>query len=219
VAVARGLDRRQVAAPFPGLGFEERLTLFRIDPGFFSFRVLYAPGFPRFVAQWDPSAALVFNAGFFDEKDAALGLLVSDGRAYGRSYEGFGGMFAVSGGTPTIRSLAARPYQPDESLEQAVQGFPMLIYPDGSRFAREDGVRARRTALGQDASGRVHLAIAPHEAFTLAELARWLQASDMGLALALNLDGGGSTGYSAGPNDQIDSLVPVPAVVAVYPRP
>ncbi|MGH2521651.1 MAG: hypothetical protein ACRDH2_04020, partial [Anaerolineales bacterium] len=142
--LASGLDRREFAVPFPALGFEERVIAFRVDPGLYHFRVLYSPGVPGFVSAWDVSARLVFNASFFDEQDAALGLLVSDGRYFGTSYVGFGGMFSVAGGVPTIRSLITQPYQPGEALEQAVQGFPMLIYPDGSPYAKEDGVRARR---------------------------------------------------------------------------
>jgi uncharacterized protein YigE (DUF2233 family) len=206
--------------PFRSLGFEERLIVFRIDPAFFSFRVLYTPGLPRRVSEWgaEAGARLAFNAAFFDEKDFAVGLVVSDGQVFGQSYDGFGGMFAVDDrGAPSLRSLAAQPYQPGEPLAQAVQGFPMLIYPDGSAFAKEDATRARRTGLGQDAAGRVYLVVAPHNAFTLAEFAAWLRDSDLGLTAALNLDGGGSTGYYAGPGDAMDSFTPVPAVVAVYP--
>jgi len=212
-----GLDRREVVVPFPALEFAEHLILFRVDPAYFTFRVRYSPGFPRFVSEWDTSARLVFNAGFFDENNAALGLLVSDGRSFGVSYADLGGMFAVVNGRPVIRSLIFQPYRLGEPLEQAVESFPTLIYPDGSPFAKEDDVRARRTALGQDAAGRVYLIVAPHTAFTLAGLAAWLRASDLGLTIALNLDGGGSTGYSAGRYDQVDSLVPIPAVIAVYP--
>ncbi len=216
-----GLDRREIGVPFKALGFEERLIIFRIDPAFFSFRVLYTPGLPRRVSEWgaEAGARLAFNATFFDGKDFAVGLVVSDGKVLGKSYEGFGGMFAVDAeGQPSIRSLAAQPYQPGEPLAQAVQGFPMLIYPDGSAFANDDAQRARRTAVGQDAAGRVYLVVAPHNAFTLVEFAAWLRDSDLGLTAALNLDGGGSTGYYAGPGDAADSITPVPAVVAVYTR-
>ncbi len=203
------------------LGFEERLIVFRIDPAFFSFRVLYTPGIPRRVSEWGAGvgARLAFNAAFFDEKDVAVGLVVSDGKVFGESYEGFGGMFAVDAeDAPSLRSLAAQPYVPGEPLAQAVQGFPMLIYPDGSTFANDDEKRARRTAVGQDAAGRVYLVVAPHNAFTLAEFAAWLHDSDLGLTAALNLDGGGSTGYYARPGDAVDSFTPVPAVVVVYAK-
>jgi len=228
LSIDPGLDRREIVIPFQAQGFAERLILFRIDPAFFTFRVRYSPGFPRYISEWDPSttlragptaARLVFNAGYFDENNAALGLIVSDGRSFGASYVDLGGMFSVMDGRPSIRSLIYQPYELIEPLEQAVQSFPTLIYPDGSPFDKEDNVRARRTAVGQDAEGRVYLVIAPHTAFTLAELAAWLHASDLGLTIALNLDGGGSTGYSAGGSDQINSLVPIPAVIAVYPAP
>jgi uncharacterized protein YbjT (DUF2867 family) len=125
----------------------------------------------------------------------------------------------VVDGVPSVRSLVAQPHQPGERLDQAVQGFPMLIYPDGTAFAREDGARARRTALGQDAEGRIYVILAPRTALTLAELAAWMRASDLDLIIALNLDGGGSTGYDAGPSDRVDSLTPVPSVVVVEARP
>src|SRR5688572_12284929 len=74
VSLDPGLDRREIVVPFSGLGFAERLILFRVDPSTFTFRVRYSPGFPRYVSEWDAAAQLVFNAGFFDEKNAALGL-------------------------------------------------------------------------------------------------------------------------------------------------
>lgn len=216
---------------FPGLawrevrvllsdGFEERISVFRIDPTLNHFRVLYSPARPEFISAWDSAARLVFNAGFFDENNAALGLLVTDGKMFGQSYTGFGGMFQVaSDGTARVRSLTAEPYQPGEALEQAVQGFPMLLRPDGTLYTDTGDARARRTVLGQDAAGNIVLVVVPHETFTLAELATWLTTDpDLNLMVALNLDGGGSTGYYAGPNNITPSYVRLPAVVAVYGR-
>lgn len=216
-SVVAGLERRELAVALPDWPVGERLVVFRFDPAAFTLRVLYTPGFPSFVSAWDREARLVINGGFFDEHDAALGLLVSDGRAYGQSYADFGGMLAMNSlGAVTLRSLVAEPYQPDEALAQAVQSFPVLVAPTGAVYAEEDGQRARRTVVAQDAAGRLVVIVAPGGGFTLAGLAAWLRASDLDLTLALNLDGGGSTGYFAGPGDQIDSLTPVPAVVAFY---
>ncbi len=201
-------------------GFEERLSVFRMAPAHNRFRVLYSPAQPEYVSAWDSAARLVFNAGFFDENNVALGLLVMDGQTFGQSYSGLGGMFQVTGdGTPRVRSLVAEPYQPGEALEQAVQGFPMLLRPDGTRYSDTGDARARRTVIAQDAAGNILLIIAPHETFTLAELASWLASNpDLNLTVALNLDGGGSTGYYAGPNNIAPSYVRLPAVVAVYER-
>jgi hypothetical protein len=216
IQASPGLERRQLEAPLAGWP-AENVVVFRLDPARFNLRVLYTPGFPSFVSAWDREARLVFNGGFFDENDAALGLLVSDARVYGQSYEGFGGMLAVNTlGQWSLRSLAAEPVQPQEAFAQAVQCFPLLLRPDGQIYTDEDGQRARRTAVAWDRQDRLLIIIAPTGGFTLASLAAWLRDSDLDLTLALNLDGGGSTGYYAGPRDQVDSLTPVPAVIALY---
>jgi hypothetical protein len=219
VRVVDGMERRTVDAVFQSLGLAEHVVVFRITPERFSLRVRYAPGLPAFVSAWEPRARLVFNANFFDENDVAQGLLVSDGQYFGQSYDGFGGMLGVDpAGAIRVRSLADEPFQSDEALSQAVQGFPMLIRSGAPPFANEDGARARRTVAGQDADGRLLVILAPVGLFTLTEMAAWLSGGDFRLVAALNLDGGGSTGYRAGPNDRADSLTPVPAVLAVYDR-
>jgi hypothetical protein len=219
VPVVDGMERRSLDAAFQSLGLVEHVVVFRIAPDQFTVRVRYTPGMPAFVSAWEPRARLVLNANFFDENNTAQGLIVADGQYFGQSYEGFGGMLGVDAeGAVRIRSLADEPFQPDEALSQAVQGFPMLIRPGAPPYAGADTARARRTVVGQDAEGRLLVFIAPAGLFTLAEMAAWLWGGDFGLVAALNLDGGGSTGYRAGANDQVDSLTPVPAVLAVYDR-
>jgi len=52
--------------------------------------------------------------------------------------------------------------------------------------------------------------------FSLHELAVWLTESNLALDIALNLDGGYSTGlWIRGRDDQIDSLETLPAVIVV----
>ncbi|MEP7355805.1 MAG: phosphodiester glycosidase family protein [Anaerolineales bacterium] len=219
VPVVAGMERRTLDAAFQSLGLAEHVVVFRIVPEQFTLRVRYTPGRPAFVSAWEPTARLVINANFFDEANTAQGLLVSDGEYFGQSYADFGGMLGVDpDGGVRIRSLADEPFQPDEPLSQAVQGFPMLIRPGAAPYANDDGARARRTVVGQDGEGRLLVFVAPAGLFTLSELAAWLWGGDFGLVAALNLDGGGSTGYRAGANDGVDSLTPVPAVLAVYDR-
>ncbi len=219
VAVVDGMERRSLDARFQSLGLAEHVVVFRIVPERFTLRVRYTPGLPAFISAWEPRARLVFNANFFDENNTAQGLIVTDGQYFGRSYDGFGGMLGVEpDGSVRIRSLADDPFQPDEALSQAVQGFPMLVQPGSAPYSSDDTARARRTVVGQDGEGRLLVFVAPAGLFTLTEMAAWLWGGDFGLVVALNLDGGGSTGYRAGSNDQADSLTPVPAVLAVYDR-
>ena len=82
----------------------------------------------------------------------------------------------------------------------------------------DDGRPARRTVVAQDYQGRILIIVAPRGYLSLHELARFLAESDLDLDVALNLDGGYSTGLwlqADGLIVNIDSLVPVPSVVSV----
>jgi uncharacterized protein YigE (DUF2233 family) len=220
-----GVELRQV--PVHTGDVTERLLLVRLDPARFRFRVLYTPGEARRVSEWAAVAGwlplLVVNGGYFTAEHQATGLLVSDGQVYGSPYSGFAGMFSVlPGGRVEVRWLAERPYDPSEMLLEAVQSFPMLVKPGGVMgFPTDDGQPARRTVVAQDRQGRILFVVAPRGYLTLHEMARRLTGSDLDLDVALNLDGGQSTGLylMAGETQtEVDSLVPVPSVIAVERR-
>jgi uncharacterized protein YigE (DUF2233 family) len=142
---------------------------------------------------------------------------VVDGQASGQSYADFGGMFAVSESGPEVRGLGARPYNPNEPLLYALQSFPMLLTPGGQiGYPTEDGDSNRRTVVGQDRDGRILFILAPWGSFTLHELSLWLAASDLNLDVALNLDGGTSTGlHLAEPELVIPAFTSLPIVILV----
>ncbi|MBI3361168.1 MAG: phosphodiester glycosidase family protein, partial [Chloroflexi bacterium] len=85
-------------------------------------------------------------------------------------------------------------------------------------FTSPDNQHSRRTAIAQTSTGQIVLVIAPHYSLTLVELAARLIDPKLDLAIAVNLDGGSSTGYWAGRGDNLDSDKPIPAVIAAYPR-
>lgn len=201
----------------------ELLTLVRLDPAAFRFRVVYIPNLPRTISKWGRSASLVVNAGFFTPEHRTIGLLVRDGRVYGSPFdpdEKFPGLFAVTrDGRTEIRSLQEQPYEPGEPLWQAVESFPLLVRP-GAAFGFSPDVfgdyPARRTVVAQDRDGRILFVVASQGHFSLHELATFLIESDLDLEMALNLDGGRSTGLRLQAGDtrvEIDSLVPVPSVI------
>jgi len=85
----------------------------------------------------------------------------------------------------------------------------------------DEGQPARRTVVAQDRQGRLLFVIAPRGYLSLHETARWLADSDLDIDMALNLDGGQSSGLylSAEETDiRIDSWVAVPAVIVVERR-
>lgn len=205
---------------------DERLTIVRIDPTAVRFRVAYEPAHPQTVRDWaaDLSGALlVANAGYFTPDNQATGLLVSDGHVHGASYGDFAGMLAVlPDGRVEVRWLRATPYRSSEPLAQAVQCFPVLVKPDnvmGFPPDADEGQVARRTVVAQDFQGRILFVVSPQPRFSLHELAVYLTESDLEIDVALNLDGGFSTGlWLAGEGLGINSSAAIPAVIAVEPR-
>jgi len=210
----------------------ERLTIVRLDPAVVHFRVHYDPGEPRPVSGWAEriQPLLVVNGGYFTPEDETLTLLISDGKVWGALYErededwdfaGLLGLFAVTAdGQVSVRWLGDRPYDPAEPLREALQSFPVLVKPGGVMGFppdAEEGPPARRTVVAQDRQGRILFIIAPRGYFSLLQLARFLADSDLDLDVALNLDGGRSTGLWLETNERpvrIDSIVPVPSVIS-----
>lgn len=202
------------------------LTTLRIDPGRFAFRAHYQPGTALSVQEWRtllPDAVAFVNANFFDRANSILGLLVSDGIAYGQVYNDRGGLVQVQNGMVRVRSTLIEPYF-GEPLEQAVQAFPMLVTNGISSFSNTRGDRvSRRTVAGQDSQGHIMLMVTSSIAgMTLTDLSMFLEDSDLDLVNAVNLDGGGSTLMALDvPNYdpyRVFSFDSVPAVLAVYLR-
>ncbi|MBK8985224.1 MAG: phosphodiester glycosidase family protein [Chloroflexi bacterium] len=221
--VQPGLEQRTLHL-FDAAGVaRERLFVLRLEPAQFTFGVAYRPGAPQFIPQWqaETDALLVVNGGYFTPENVATGLIIVAGQASGSSYGDFAGMLAVDARGPEVRWLRERPYSPDEPLLYALQSFPMLVRPGGVLgFPEEDGVAARRTAVGQDEDGRILFIFAPWGSLTLHQFSTFLAESDLGLDAAFNLDGGPSTGMLLVGETavEIPAFAPLPAVITVLPR-
>jgi hypothetical protein len=220
--VQPGIELRQVRVETGDVA--ERLTIVRLNSDSVHFRVHYDPVAPRSVSGWAKrlQPLLVVNGGYFAPENETTGLLISDGRIWGTPYGEFAGMLAV---TPddgvSVRWLRDQPYDPGEPLKEALQSFPVLVKPGGVMgfpADADDARPARRTVVAQDYQGRILIIVAPRGYLSLHELARFIAESDLDLDVALNLDGGYSTGLwlqADGLIVNIDSLVPVPSVVSV----
>lgn len=202
----------------------ERVVIVRLAPENLRFRVLYEPDHPRPVSAWadESRALLVVNGGYFDPEGHATALLVSGGQRAGVPLGDFAGMFAVNaGGQVSVRWLQEQPYDPAEELVEAVQSFPVLVKPGGVMgFPAEadEGTPARRTIVAQDDAGRILFIVAPRGYLGLHEMAVFLTGSNLEIEIALNLDGGGSTGLwlnSGAGGVEIDSITPVPSVIVI----
>ncbi len=204
----------------------DSLYILRLEPEYFQFDVAYDPqGFTLEDWQAQTGALIVLNGGYFrleNQDYIPNGLTVIDGIPLGSSFGDFGGMFAVTQSGPDLRWLARQPYDPTEALLAALQSFPILVKPGGELgfpVEYEDNLFARRTVIAQDKKGRILFMVAPQGNLTLHQLSVFLTESDLELDIALNLDGGPSSGIIlAEPAVTIPALSPLPIVITVHQR-
>jgi hypothetical protein len=206
------------------------VVIVRVDRNYVNLRVHHAPNQAGTIQQWQgalPTALVIINANFFDTAGRPQGVVVTDGRYFGTNItRSDAGIFIVQNGQPRVRSLWLEPIKPQERFEQASQAYPILMaYGQVAPINPDVGsVSAPRTVIAQDRQGRILLIVTTYAGVRLAELANWLgRASGLDIDMALNLDGGASTGmYLATNPTGIGQFVPnarqVPVVIAVYPK-
>lgn len=220
--LALGLERRIIRNQLDGTAAQEKFYLLRIDPEYFEFDVGYQPGESQRLSDWlaGSEAIIVVNGGYFTNNNLATGLVISNGVVHGTSYQGFGGMLAVTADGPELRSLVEKPYTFQEGIVAGLQSFPMLVLPGNQlAYTEEDDLAARRTVIAQDNRGRFLFILATTGTYTLHKLAQFLVFSDLDLEIALNLDGGSSTGLLlADPVDGVAPFTLLPVVIRIYSK-
>ncbi len=224
--LAPGLEFREMIMDVPSARQPVIMSIVRIDPQHYDFRVHYDLDRPVTVAEWQAQtgATALIDGAFFEPRQTVLGLLVEDGEYYGNSFTDHGGMLTVQGDVVNVRSLEQFPYLPTEEFDYAIQGRPQLLQ-SGGRPAEFDlsAEASRRTVIAQDQEGRILFIVNDYGAVTLYRLRDWLEDTrELDISVAFNLDGGGSTGMAitaGGHNLLIDSWWGVASVVAIYPKP
>jgi uncharacterized protein YigE (DUF2233 family) len=177
---------------------------------------------PRGVADWASSGEeVLINAAYFHEDFSPSGFLLIDGHQIGtRAFDqDLTGLVVIEDGALTIRNTADYPIAfselSDDSID-AFQSYPLLVV-DGIAHVSQDSARyARRTALATTKKGEVLIIISPTGYLSLYEFAQVLESSALDIDLAINLDGGPSTGFwssVAGAEVSIPSFTRVPSVL------
>lgn len=207
----------------PGGDELAQIVAVRIDPRRFRFRAIYREGDPQSLAKWralEEDASLIVNANFFDENQRALGAVVSDGVQYSAAYTDRGGLFMLRSGPPTVTSYSTAQAQIDSAVQQAIQGFPLLLDKGQPVYVGAvSGERNRRTLIAEDTSGNILIMVSPYLGLSLHDLSAWLPVSGLEIVTAVNLDGGGSTMLALPAADYfMPSFDAVPTILAVYPR-
>ena len=221
-----GLERRTLNLFDDQYQLAESIFILRVDQSAFRLDIGYHET-PQTLDDWraETGALVVVNGGYFREENGRAiptGLTIIRGAAIGSSYEGFGGMLAIGEHGAQVRSLTAQPYNPAETLVSALQSFPLLVKPGGALgfpAENEDNQQARRTVIAQDRDGKIIFLVASRGLFTLHQLSLFLTNSDLNLDIALNLDGGPSSGILLNdPREMVNSLMPLPIVILIYAR-
>ena len=221
-----GLERRVIEVYNSQNQPVETVYIWRLDQKHFRLDIAYEDT-PKSLDAWqrETNAIMVVNGGYYSISNETYyypdGLTIVDGQAFGRSFHR-GGMLAIRDTGAELRWLEQEPYNAAEALQAALQSFPMLVEPGGGLgfgSERESYARARRTVIAQDRNGRILFIVTPKGYFTLHQLSVYLTESDLGLDIAINLDGGGSTGILvAEPRELIAPTRPIPFVILVHAR-
>lgn len=221
-----GMERRSINIIDSQNRVVESLYILRVSQSQFRLDIAFNP-IPQSLESWqrDTGAMVVVNGGYYlieNERYYPTGLTIIDGKVSGTSYEDFAGMLAIDESGAELRWLANQPYDPDEPLQAAMQSFPILVKPGGElgfSAEYEDNIQARRTVIGQDKEGNILFIVASKGIFTLHQISAYLTESDLGLDIAVNLDGGPSSGiFVDDPREGIPAQTSLPFVILVYSR-
>lgn len=230
--IGAGVERTYVPFIIPGLDTLDYVYALRFDPDRVAFQVHYEPGEAQTIEEWqeETGAPIVVNGGFFSSSNRPVGRIVVDGEMHGfpldYDYDSIGtpGVFAVLDNVPEIYVLgrAGSTYSPQGfRFDQAIESYPMLLLPGRQpAYPTDTGKTARRTVIALDHDGKVVLLLIDSPIFTLHQLSDWLAGSGLNLDIALNLDGGRSSGLTVSLGDEekfIPSVVPLPIVLGIYP--
>lgn len=177
------------------------VAVLRLDPARARMRVrscVQEPGKrPLGIVDWsERSGALaVFNAGQYYGDNSYMGLLAGGGQVLSRrrhpTFQAALVAGPAGGGGPRARvlDLAREPLDPDSlGWDEVAQSFMLFDRRGGLRVRRSDQVAAR-TAVGEDAAGRI-VVLVTEGGYTLWEFAGWLRTTPLGLTHAMAMDGG-----------------------------
>ena len=186
------------------------------------------PTQPKSVKAWREmlNANLVINGSYFDEDYQPAGFYhgpnVTNSKAWPNREQqnnpsSYSGLIKLHDGKLELAHLTSNPQEKPAENEQAFLTYPTLL-ADGKSLVKEDSKKyARRTILAQDATGQTFILVTENSAISLYEAAEWLEEQPEKFKIAVNLDGGPSTGLSFKKDDETFEIpsAPIPNVVMV----
>lgn len=203
------------------------LIVIKLEKDKFIWETAEDQGAPKTVMAWrqELGADLVINGSYFDEemrptgfykpRDADESRIAWPDRDNQKNGSGYTGLVQIRNGLLSLHYLPASFQKTPTKDSAAFLSYPTLI-ADGKILVDSDTKKyARRTILAQDKKGIPYIVITESGIISLFEIANWLTVQPEEFSIAVNLDGGGSTGLSYADkkiNIEITSA-PVPNVI------
>ncbi len=208
-------------------GSYEIIVVTKINPKFYKFTLHQDTKQPKNISEWQDflNSDIVVNGGFFDNNFNSTGGLIIDKKIFGKltktGENGYTGMIIIDKKNIDLKYLPKQQFQVDiKNLpDYALQSFPTLIIPDGKRGIIENSnKKAKRTIIAKDKNKNILFINTKNSTMTLFEIMEFLLNSDLNINIAINLDGGKSSGIKILTNNfyyEIPSITKVPNVIAV----
>lgn len=165
------------------------ITVFKFNPNKFTFSFQQAnPALT--VNEWQDKYQPLFvcNGSYFLENNQPAGLLKIAGETFGSNLtsESVGELVINDQGKLDILENADI-----NKYNNILQSYPLL-----SGIKEDSGQVAPRTVVAKDNKGNILFIFTKEYYFSLYKLQNYLKNSDLNIEIALNLDGGPSTGYN-----------------------
>lgn len=164
------------------------IIVFKFNPDQFNFSFKKSST-AMTVAEWQEKYDPLFicNGSYFLENNEPAGLLKINGNTAGKklSAESVGELVINNQGKLNILENADI-----DKYDNVLQSYPLL-----QGISEDSGQLAPRTVVAKDEEGNILFIFTKKYYFSLYTLQNYLQDSDLNIDIALNLDGGPSTGY------------------------
>jgi len=179
---------------------------------------------PKRLDEWHDQLEpnILINGGFFNENNEPTGYFVEDGNVISSKKYDYSksGSLVIQNGIIDVVDTEHEEL-PTVDLEVSIlQSFPLLIKPGGQPGIQEDSNKlARRTVIAKNFNGEILIIIVDQTPISLHRLMDVLLNSDLNIDIAMNLDGGPSSGILlAEPLEKIPAISPLPVVITVHKR-
>lgn len=186
------------------------------------------PDQPKTVKRWreELGSQLVINGSYFNESQSPTGFYQTKDQAGAINWpdieeqknpSSYSSLVSITNGKLHLAYLPLEPSPRPAALSQVFLSFPTLIY-NGQSLINEDSQKyARRTVLARDSHGYNYIILSESGVVSLYEMAEWLIQQPEQFNIAVNLDGGPSTGLSYQHQDQTLDIpsVAVPNIISL----